>query len=318
MLAYLVPNPNHPFLGSLTREWFLPERPDAYPEFTSSFSLVALFVILLAGRLGGLPRFWVWFTACFASLSVGPFLHVAGVNTFIVGPWALLRYVPVIGLARSPSRFSVVAMLGLCLLFAHALATLRSRLGRSWSWMAPAIAIALAVELIPAPRPLHAAGLLEADRRIAEWPGEVRRVLELPAGLRDGTYSAGDLSPAMQFRQTQHGKPVIGGYLSRISGKRRRQKLEIPVMAALFALSEGRELPDELERRAWQTRDAFLRRSCIGFVVMDVPRTPPRLREFAVKFFELSLLVGGDRELYLPQRMPPCGAAALTATRYPP
>jgi hypothetical protein len=58
-------------------------------------------------------------------------------------------------------------MLGLCLLFAHALATLRSRLGRSWSWMAPAIAIALAVELIPAPRPLHAAGLLEADRRIA-------------------------------------------------------------------------------------------------------------------------------------------------------
>ena len=42
-------------------------------------------------------------------------------NTHVPGPWALLRYVPVIGLARTPSRFSIVAMLMVAMLFGAAL-----------------------------------------------------------------------------------------------------------------------------------------------------------------------------------------------------
>ena len=41
-------------------------------------------------------------------------------NTHVPGPWAFLRYVPVIGLARTPSRFSIVFMLALAVLFAAA------------------------------------------------------------------------------------------------------------------------------------------------------------------------------------------------------
>ena len=112
-LAYLVPNPNHPWFGDWTRPWFLPPRTDAFPEFVASFPLAALAVIAIAAWRGLLPRMWVAFTACFALLSLGPFVHVAGVNTYVIGPWALLRYVPIVGLARSPSRFAVVAALGL-------------------------------------------------------------------------------------------------------------------------------------------------------------------------------------------------------------
>ena len=50
--------------------------------------------------------FWLWMPAVFAAMALGPFVHVAGINTYIPGPWAVLRYVPVVGLARSPSRFA--------------------------------------------------------------------------------------------------------------------------------------------------------------------------------------------------------------------
>ena len=43
------------------------------------------------------------------------------------------------------------------------------------------------------------------------------RVLNLPFGFRDGEWSQGDFSAATQFFQTVHEKPLIGGYLSRIS-----------------------------------------------------------------------------------------------------
>ena len=42
-------------------------------------------------------------------------------------PWTLLRYVPVIGAARMPSRFAVVVLLGFCVILAAALAALTSR-----------------------------------------------------------------------------------------------------------------------------------------------------------------------------------------------
>ena len=66
-------------------------------------------------------------TVGFAALSLGPFIHVAGVNTYVPGPWALLRYVPLFGIARTPTRFAVVAALGLAILLAGALAALGRR-----------------------------------------------------------------------------------------------------------------------------------------------------------------------------------------------
>jgi hypothetical protein len=57
----------------------------------------------------------------FGALALGPFIHIAGMNTYNPGPWALLRYVPMLGLARTPARFSVVMMLAVAVLFAAAL-----------------------------------------------------------------------------------------------------------------------------------------------------------------------------------------------------
>ena len=173
---------------------------------------------------------------------MGPFLYIGGVNTYIPGPWALLRYVPIVGMARSPSRFAIVAALGMSLLFGFAVqAWLQQhgpRLPRRWLGIG-AVTAALAIELVSVPRPLYSAAVPDVYRLIATTDDESGRLLELPTGVRDGTSSLGDFNASTQYFQTSHHRRLIGGYLSRVSRWRRTENLRSPVLHALFTLAEG-------------------------------------------------------------------------------
>src|ERR671932_1253916 len=98
-----MPNPNHPLWGetfhNLVTQWS--GRADGFQEFTVAIPFVALVVILLAAwRYKWRPApIVLTFTVTFALLALGPFVKIAGINTSIPTPWALLRYVPVISLA---------------------------------------------------------------------------------------------------------------------------------------------------------------------------------------------------------------------------
>ena len=158
LLAMVMPNPNHPWFGAPFEAWLAAARPDGFAEFTAALPLTALTCILVATFAFGarLPRPWLGMAVFFAALSLGPFVQAGGVNTHIPGPWALLRYVPVIGLARSPSRLAIVTTLLVAVLFAIALAAIRGRVRRP-SLVTATIVGLLALELLPAPRPLVAA-----------------------------------------------------------------------------------------------------------------------------------------------------------------
>lgn len=309
-LAYFVPNPNHAWFGAWTRPLFLPPRSDAYPEFVASFPLIAFAVIAIAAWRGLLPRMWVAFTACFALLSLGPFVHVAGMNTLVPGPWAFLRYVPILNLARSPSRFTIVAALGLALLFAFAVQELWRRRALSAPIWAPLVAVMLAVELLPAPRALYAAHVPPIYELIATSqgnPDDAGRLLELPTGVRDGTSSMGNFNPASPFYQTRHRRPVIGGYLSRVSGWRKRRNAADPMMSALTTASEGRELAPGAADAARGWRDTFLRRSCVRYVILDGTRAPAGLRDLAIDVLNLAPVHrDGAYELFTPVDPPSC------------
>lgn len=306
VLAYVVPNPLHPWFGSWTQGWFMPAQEDAFPEFVGAFSLVALSLLAWAWRREGLPRFWLAFTAVFASLSFGPFLHVAGVDTQIPGPWALLRYVPLLGMARAPSRFAIVAVLGGAVLFGYAVDILRRR--RAWPAVA-AVAVLLAAELNPAPRRLFAADVPQVYDLLSSGD-ESRAVLELPTGVRDGTSSLGDFNARTQFFQTRHGRPLVGGYLSRVSEWRKREMLSSPTLASLVTLSDpGGVLTADALEAARAGRDAFLSRSCVGYVVLDRRKASPALRADAVAILDLeSLHEDPQFELLRPRVPPPCQA----------
>ena len=160
LLAFLQPNPSHPLVTWLAGSAQL-TAPTVFVEHTASLSLVVLAVVLFgAWRLGVRPAGWVTLTVAFGLLALGPFVHVAGANTYVPGPWALLRYVPVFGLARSPTRFAIVAALGLTMLFARRWRRAAGDGRIAGDRCSPSRRVALLVELWPAPRPLYSAAIL--------------------------------------------------------------------------------------------------------------------------------------------------------------
>lgn len=302
ILAFVLPNPTNPWIGPYVRDWLTYGRSDGFAEFTVALPLTALALIAWAGfRQRCLPGTWCALTAVFGLLALGPFIHIGGLNTYIPGPWALLRYVPVLEWARSPSRFAIPVALLVAVLFAHALIRLRETV-RHGTTVGLLLCCLVFLELLPAPRLLASARVPSVFDAIKADPDPRVRVLELPTGIRDGVSSLGNFSAAAQFRQAYHGKRLVGGYLSRVSQRRKRENLSFPVFSAIVTLSEGRSLTPEQAQLAWQQRGTFLRRSRIGYVVFDTSRTPSELRKFTVALFDLQLVEQSEGfDLYRPR-----------------
>jgi hypothetical protein len=300
LLSFIAVNPHHQIVRAIHDQQTA--DPAALAEFTAAVSLIALGVIGFAIWRGGYRphRGWMWLTAGFAVLALGPFIYVAGVNTHVPGPWALLRYVPVIDAARAPTRFAIVAALGVAVLFAGALAAIGARYPRRRNLIAAAIGAALVFELSPVPRTLFSAEIpalyqiVAADRRPV-------RFMELPFGVRDGTFTVGNFSARYLYYQTVHEKRVIGGYLSRISKKRVDEIRAQPTLDALIRLSEGGVFtPDEYQHlRARGPR--FIERSDLAWVVINHDTSPQPLVDFVIDAWRLQEVAReGPKVLYRP------------------
>jgi hypothetical protein len=300
LVSFVLPNPNHPLAPAFLREWLSP-RADAYYENVASLTVVALGTIVVAWRTGWrIPRFWAGLAILFGALALGPFVQAAGMNTHVPGPWAFLRYLPVVGLARTPARFSIVVMLAVAMLFASALAWLGRRRPGQQRVVLAVVAALLVFELWSAPRPLYSAAVPPIYAHVAAAPDDLRH-LELPSGVRDGTSSIGNFTARSQFFQTMHGKRLIGGYLSRVSKRRKTDVRRDPMVDVLIWLSEGRPLDASRRRSLVEDGPAFVRRARVGFVVIDGARTPEPLRAFAIDAFRLELIdTSGEFELYRP------------------
>ena len=298
LLAFLAPNPLHPAFGHFTRGW-LTTLPNGFVENVASIPWVAIGVIAAAAvwKRYRLPRPWLAYTAIFVLLALGPFLRVGGVTTYVPGPWALIRYMPVIGAARMPTRFTVVAMLGVAMLLAFALKHFRERSARP-NLLAGVVIVLLLFELLPAPRVLHSARVPTIFSIVAEDPRQVR-VLHLPFGVRDGLSSRGNFSADSQFFQTFHEKSLVGGYLSRLPDGQVERFRKIPILRVLMRLSEERDVDAATKAEALQTAAEQRERLRVGYVVVSRSRTSEQLLEFAKEAFGLRLLaVDGEWELY--------------------
>jgi len=269
-LSLISPNPGHPLIRLIAGDWQA-SAPTEFVEYLAASSLVAVALIALAvWRCGFRPRAgWWWVTGGFAALSLGPFVHIAGFNTHVPAPWSLLRYVPVIGLARTPSRFAIVTALGLAVLLAGALMSIGARWPHRRRLILSVATVLLCVELWPAPRTLYSAEISPVYDTIAADSRPIR-VLTLPFGVRDGVSSAGNFRARSQFNQIRHRKTLIGGYLSRISPKRiARMRAEFPALAVLMKLSEPQPL-DAVDLAVLHDAGAmFVRQVDLGYVVLD-------------------------------------------------
>ena len=304
LLSFVTPNPLHPVARWLTGNPQL-LRPTVYVEYTASLSLVALAVIAIAvWRAGYRPRKgWVAVTIGFALLALGPFIYIAGVNTHVPGPWALMRYAPGFGLTRMPSRFTIVALLGLAVLLAGALAAIGQRWPKRRRMIAAIVGVLLVFELWPAPRTLYSAEISPIYDRIAADPRPVR-VLVLPFGVRDGVWETGNFRPRSQYNQTRHAKPIIGGYLSRISRTRvERMRHDYPTLDALIKLSENRPLDPSVKAIFEERGDRLVKQGNVGYVVIDERFIPRDRAWLVIETFKLREVArDGHLALYEPPR----------------
>lgn len=307
LLSFITPNPQHPLVRWFTEDP-LALRPTVFVEYTASLSLVAIAIIAVAiWRARYRPSAgWLAVTVGFALLALGPFLYIAGSNTHVPGPWALLRYVPVVGLARMPSRFAIVASIGVSVLMAGALASLGARWPHRRRLVGAVVGVLLVFELLPAPRTLYSAEISSIYDRIAADPRPVR-VLVLPFGVRDGTWEAGNFRPRSLYHQTRHGKPIIGGYLSRVSPRRvERMRRDYPTLDALITLSERPAIGPEVKARLDERGDRLVTQGNLGYVVIDSRFIPPDRAELVIDALKLREVQRDQHlTLYVPARDAP-------------
>lgn len=282
LASFLLPNPNNVLAPRALVEW-VSREPGHFEENVVSIPWTALLTILAARVVTGRwsNRFWLALTLGAAWLTLGPFVRVAGIETYVPTPWTLLRYLPLVGEARMPARFGVVVALGVAVLFASALAALKERYPHRRRLLTIGLGLALALELLPAPRTLYDLRLPSIYTTIARDTRNVT-VMDLPTGLLDGLVSLGDYTALSQVYQTFHGKRLVGGYLSRVPQQVKDAYMNDAVLGALVDASEGRDPGADRRRAAYAAGPAFADRTNLGYVVIDDGRTTAALRELAI------------------------------------
>ncbi|HEX5501386.1 MAG TPA: hypothetical protein VFW96_02110 [Thermomicrobiales bacterium] len=216
------PNALHPLNGGVR------------PEFAAALGFAALALALL-GLWAARRRAALWAAVgvvAFA-LALGPYLLVDGRRVGgAVLPYNLLYALPLGSIARAPVRFEALTLLAGAVLAAWGVAWLAARAAawrpaRAGALRALVAALALALvlaEWLPVPRPLQAATADAAYAALAAGP---------PGGVYELPYDA--IAHEMYW-QTLHGRPIVGGYISR--------KIPYPLLDAVPVVKQLRERGD--------------------------------------------------------------------------
>lgn len=153
-------------------------------------------------------RRWVIIGVVFLLWALGPYLIIAGSNTGALLPQAIARYIPFVNNARMPGRAMIVVSMVASVLAARYLS------GKTVRIAALVAAVGLA-EAIAAPVPVVAVPVSSAHAALAAIndPGGV---LPVPFGMRDGFGAHGLLDHSTLYFQTQHRRPIAGGFVARL------------------------------------------------------------------------------------------------------
>jgi hypothetical protein len=258
--------------------------------------ITPLLLIALTRRAWShLPAARVWMVTgiLFLLLALGPFLRVAGYDTALPLPQALLRYMPGFSNARIPGRAVVMVSLSVAMLSSFALAHLQ----RSRRWIAGAAAALLILETLPAPAGVYALPARDAvDEALRQLQGAAA-VAELPLGIRDGFGQSGAFDHRALVHQIWHQHALVGGFVARLPSSVKQHYLEAPLLTNLIEIStpssQGIRLHEAAAREAASLGIAFLIVNRDTFVADRLPRSDLERAGF------LLAETAGPRELYV-------------------
>jgi hypothetical protein len=263
LAAPLLGHPLHPIVGALSRRGYAALQQD-FVEVVGWLGVVPL-ALLATGWVAatradtpdepgarpelpsgpGEARAWGVVALTFFIWSLGPFLVVGGFDTGLKLPAILLRYVPFVANARMPGRAIVVVYMAIGVLLALQLSTARRRL-RSSALQAILIAL-VAFDFWAAPRQLTPVDHPPVYQALAAAPPGA--VCEVPLGIGDGlSVGVGSQERRVLLYATQHGHPLVGGYIGRMPADAEDRYRKTPIAGTLLALSAGAPLPASPDR----------------------------------------------------------------------
>ncbi len=273
LLGWFTPSALHPHWGTdlipelrRIQERALSETVGGFRDLNTVFlGWVSLALALLGWlRYRRQVRVWLWTSLIFGIFTLGPFLQINGRYRFDLDgveatfplPFVILHYLPIIKANRAPNRNSVLLMLGLAVLVGYGVKWLIDASRRRQR--PPTNAFALRYALIPLiltgailyehlalPLPLSDARVPAVYSQIAADPEPVS-VMQIPLGWRNSFGVFGAERTQLQYYQTAHGKPMLGGNISRAPEFKMAYFARIPFFQAIRAVEFGDELSPEL------------------------------------------------------------------------
>ena len=302
LLGFFKPTVLHPIWGSdlvveLRRVMFRAQGlTDIGPRDINTVFLgwtaIALSLLALV-RYRRRVKIWGWTALIFGLFCLGPFLQINGRYRFDLDgveatfplPFVLLHYLPIIKANRAPNRNSVLLMLAIAVLVGYGLAwILQTRRGqeaigllrRPQTWLATLLCALLVFEHLALPIPLSDARIPEVYQTIAADPAPVS-VLQVPLGWRNSFSTFGPENTLLQYYQTQHGKPMLGGNISRAPEFKLDYFKRIPFFAVMREIQFGNEPDPALVEQAKAQAEPLLYLYNTGYVLLypPIPNRPP-------------------------------------------
>jgi len=231
---------------------------------------------------------WGWSALVFGVLCLGPLLQVNGRYRFSLDnllpegvtiplPFTLLHFIPFVNANRAPNRNSVILMLALAVLAAYGAAWLLGRIGKlvnketrrpvdKGASLSPCFLVSLSINLpiylfafllatllllehLAIPLPTTDGRVPEVYRRIGQEPGQFA-IMQLPLGWRNSFGVLGSEQTNLQYFQAAHGKPMLGGNISRAPAFKMAYFERIPLFRALTDLEMYRVVSPETDAAA--------------------------------------------------------------------
>ena len=237
---------------------------------------------MLGAIVGGRrSRAWLAIALLAGLLALGPLLEINGGSLFDLDglqvtvplPYILLHYLPFIKGFRAPNRFSIVLMQALAVLAGFGMAWLLTKVsgvksqgtsaaarksGRELIALAVAVLLAGAVlfEHLAVPMPLTDSRVPAPYRAIAQEPGDFT-LMQLPMGWRNGFGVFGAEDTRVEWYQSVHRKPILGGNTSRNPAFKLEYFKRLPLLQAITGL-EQYQPPDEATDQAARASAAEL------------------------------------------------------------
>src|SRR3546814_600982 len=193
-------------------------------------------------------RGWIALAAVGVVLSFGPYLLIGTKYIELPLPYMLVRELPFMDTMRVPGRFALLGVLAICVLAAGSLASLTRRHPKGRELILLVCASILAIELWPGGLPGRPGGAPEPYSAIAEHAG-AGAVLEIPLQWSTGAevigMESGDRNAAIFMAwATVHGKPYVGGSVSRYPDARIEQLYAIDVFRQVLAMQDVEPFED--------------------------------------------------------------------------